>query len=180
MVDKDSSGFSADQLRSWKRDHEAMIAEVRQQGWSSSIDLLRSSHMAPGVAREIIALFEDRRTFWASFDAEFPDRVRMSLDGLRHDLTRLRRDTAAGGPLDVVIVALGETIRRFFDVVERLDLSVLRCDSGDPDWRDFEAALGALRKSVGYQIGALADSYFIPLQGEFARCLPQMAGPENR
>ena len=174
MVDKDIGGFKVDQLLAWKRDHETMIAEVRQHGWSSSIELFRSNQMAPGVARDIINLIEDRRTFWASFDAEFPDRVRISLDNLRHDLTRLRGKCAAGSPLDIVIVALAQTIRHFFDAVERLDLTTLRCDSGDPDWRAFEDALGSLRKSVGYQIAALAESYAIPLQGEFARYLPTM------
>lgn len=179
MVDKDVGGFSVEELRAWKKDHESMIAEVRQHGWSSSIELLRSNQMAPGLAREIIALIEDRRTFWARFDAEFPDRVRMSLEGLRHDLTRLRRDCAAGGPLDVVIVALGQTIRHFFDAVERFDLTTLRCDGGDPDWLAFASALKALRKSVGYQIAVLADSYAIPLQGEFAEYLPQMADADR-
>ncbi|HEY1782653.1 MAG TPA: hypothetical protein VGG79_19855 [Roseiarcus sp.] len=79
MVDKDDSGYSADELRAWKHDHEAMIAEVRQQGWSRSIELLRPGQNSPGLAREIVALMEDRRAFWARFDAEFPDRVRMSL-----------------------------------------------------------------------------------------------------
>lgn len=82
MVDKDSGGFRVEQLRAWKLHHETIIAEVRQHGWSSSIELLRSGQMAPGLAREIIALIEDRRTFWARFDAEFPDRVRMSLEGM--------------------------------------------------------------------------------------------------
>ena len=118
---------------------------------------------------------EDRRAFWARFDAEFPDRVRMSLDGLRHELTRLRRDCAPGSPLDIVIVALAQTIRRFFDAVEKYDLTTLRCDSRNFHWLAFESALGALRKSVGFQIKALADSYSIPLQGEFAAYLPQDA-----
>jgi hypothetical protein len=173
MVDKDDSGYSADELRAWKRDHEAMIAEVRQQGWSRSIELLRSGQNSPGLAREIVALMEDRRAFWARFDAEFPDRVRMSLDGLRHELTRLRRDCAPRSPLDIVIVALAQTIRRFFDAVEQFDLTTLRCDSCNPNWLAFESALRALRKSVGFQIKALADSYSIPLQGEFAAYLPQ-------
>lgn len=124
--------------------------------------------MAPGVAQEIIALIEDRRAFWARFDAEFPDRVRMSLDGLRHDLTRLRRHCGVGSPLDAVIVALSQTIRHFFTVVEKMDLTTLRCNGGDPEWLAFEAALRILRKSIGYQIIALADSYSIPLQGEFS------------
>lgn len=168
MVDKDSSGFTVEQLRAWKYGHEAMIAEVRQQGWSNSIELLRSGRMTPGVAKEIVALIEDRRSFWARFDAEFPDRVRMSLDGLRHDLTRLRRDCAAGSPLDAVIVALTQTIRHFFNEVEQINLTTLRCDGCDPEWLAFEAALRILRKSIGYQVAALADSYSIPLQGEFS------------
>jgi hypothetical protein len=173
MVDKDDGGFSVNELRAWKRDHETMIAEVRQQGWSRSIELLRSGQTAPGLARDIVALIEDRRSFWARFDAEFPDRVRMSLDGLRHDLTRLRSDCAPGSPLDIVIVALAQTIRRFFDAVEQFDLTTLRCDGRDPDWLAFESALRALRKSIGFQIKALADSYSIPLHGEFAAYLPQ-------
>lgn len=65
VVDKDDSGYSADELRAWKHDHEAMIAEVRQRGWSRSIVLLRSGQNSPGLAREIVALMEDRRAFWA-------------------------------------------------------------------------------------------------------------------
>ena len=173
MVDKDDGGFSVDELRAWKRDHETMIAEVRQQGWSRSIELLRSGQTAPGLARDIVALIEDRRAFWARFDAEFPDRVRISLDGLRHDLTSLRRDCAPGSALDIVIVALAQTIRRFFDSVEQFDLTTLRCDSHDPDWLAFESALRSLRKSIAFQINALASSYSIPLQGELAAYLPQ-------
>ena len=122
-----------------------------------------------------VALVEDRRAFWARFDAEFPDRLRLSLDGLRYELTRLRRDCAPGSPLDIVIVALAQTIRRFFDAVEKFDLTTLRRDSRNPDWLAFESALRALRKSVGFQIKALADSYSIPSQGEFAAYLPQGA-----
>lgn len=173
MVDKDDGGFSVEQLRAWKHNHESMIAEVRQQGWSRSIELLRSGQMAPGVARHIIALMEDRRAFWAQFDAEFPDRVRMSLDRLRYELTRLRHDCAPGSPLDVIIVALAQTIRRFFDAVEQFDLTTLKCDGDDPNWLAFESALQTLRKSIGLQIKELADSYSIPLQGEFAAYVPQ-------
>ncbi len=174
IVDKDPDGHSADMLRAWKRNHEAMIAEVRLQGWSASIELLRSSQAQPGLARRIVALFEDRRLFWARFDAEFPDRVRLSLDGLRHELTRLRDECAAGSPIDVVLVALGRTIRHFFDAVERLDLTTLHCDSNDPDWLAFESALRVLRKSIGYQIAALADSYAIAISGELAEEMPRV------
>ncbi|MFK4056862.1 hypothetical protein [Brevundimonas sp. NPDC046655] len=169
IVDKDEAGYPVQTLKTWKHTHDTMIAEIRQKGWAESLELLRAGRLEPDVAEQVVALVEDRRVFWARFDAEFPDRVRQSLDNLRHDLTDLRRQCRAGGPLDVMIVALGQTIRHFFDSVERLDLVMLRCDSGNPDWVDFEQALKALRKSIGIQVVALADAFAIPLQGEFAQ-----------
>lgn len=173
IVDKDHEGYSAEELLVWKRNHEAMIAEVRTQGWAPSIELLRAQRSDPEVAAHVIALFEDRRVFWAAFDAEMPDRVRRSLDGLRRDLTALRGRCVPGSPLDTVIVALGMTIRHFYDTVERFDLDTLRCDSRDPEWCAFEMALRTLRKSIGYQLDSLGRSYGIPLQGEFASFAPQ-------
>jgi len=167
MVDEDHDGFTVDELERWKRNHEAMIAEVRQKGWAESLNLLTASRDHPAVARRVLALFEDRRAFWVAFDAEFPDRVRLSLDGLRHDLANCRQSVMTGSPLDTMIVALSQTIRHFFDAVEDLDLVTLRCDSYDPDWRRFQDALGSLRKSIGFQAKALAEAYDLPLQGEF-------------
>lgn len=172
MVDKDTDGFARETLRSWRTNHEAMIAEVRQKGWSETIELLRSGPAQPALARRIVSIFEDRRVFWASFDAEFPDRVRISLDNLRHQLTGLRSDCTPGSAIDNVIVALARTIRTFFDMVEELDLSTLRCNGDDPQWLAFETGLRALRKSIGFQVAALALSYSISLQGEFAESAP--------
>ena len=176
IVDKDEVGHPPELLEAWKCNHETMIAEVRLQGYSRSLELLRSDRAQPGLAARIVGLFEDRRMFWVRFDAEFPDRVRQSLENLRHDLTRLRAQSAPGSPIDAVIVALGRTIRHFFDAVERFDLTALCCDCHDPDWRAFEQALRALRKSVVYQVGELADAYSIPLNGEFAEQRPHYPG----
>jgi ribosomal protein L37AE/L43A len=173
MVDKDTEGFAPETLHSWRINHEAMIAEIRQKGWSKTIELLRSGPAQPALARRIISIFEDRRVFWASFDVEFPDRVRVSLDNLRHELTKLRSDCMPGSPIENVIVALAKTIRSFFDMVEEFNLSTLRCDGNDPEWLAFETALRTLRKSIGFQIAALADSYSMPLQGEFAGSAPR-------
>jgi hypothetical protein len=173
MVDKDTGGFAPETLRSWRKNHETMIAEIRQKGWSETIELLRSGPAQPALARRIVSIFEDRRVFWASFDAEFPDRVRISLENLRHELTRLRSDCTPGSPIDNIIVALAMTIRSFFDIVEEFDLCTLRCNGNDPEWLAFETALRTLRKSIGFQIAALAESYSMTLQGEFAESSPR-------
>jgi hypothetical protein len=173
IVDKDAVGHGVDLLREWKRTHEAMLSEVRTEGYSRSLELLRSSRAQPAVAQRVLALIEDRRLFWARFDAEFPDRVRTSLDNLRHELTAMRKDCAPGTPMDEVIVALARTIRHFFDEVERFDLVTLRCDSWDHQWRSFEGALRALRKSIAFQVSEMANAYGMPLSGEFAEQVPR-------
>jgi hypothetical protein len=173
LVDKDVTGYSVSELLTWKGNHEAMIAEVRMQGWASSIALLNRRRTDPDLAARVIATFEDRRVFWAAFDVEWPERVRESLTSLRRDLTSLRSNCSPGSPIDIIIAALGKTIRHFFDAVEIYDLRTLRCDSRDPEWRDFEAALLALRKSIMLQVGSLADSCGITIQNELAEYLPQ-------
>lgn len=168
VVDKDHSAHTVEQLHRWKRDHETMIGDVRTKGYSDALELLRAGRREAELAAHTIGLLEDRRTFYAKFDAEFPDRVRMSLDGLRHDLTNLRRGCTAGGPLDVVLVAILMSLREFFDRVEGYDLTTLRASSDNPEWLAFEETLRALRKAVMLEAVDLSRGYGIPLQGEFA------------
>jgi hypothetical protein len=163
IVDKDDSPFPPSLLHRWKSDHEAMIAEVRTNGYAMSLELLQSRRLEPAVARKIVAMLEDRRALWISFDAEFPDRVRHSLDQLRSRLVELRFDLVQGSPMDQVLLALTKTIHMFFNTVETSDLARLRCDSNDPEWRRFSDALATLRKAVGLQILNISNAYDIDL-----------------
>ncbi|HFT5240801.1 TPA: hypothetical protein ACGTP8_004546 [Yersinia enterocolitica] len=106
---------------------------------------------------------EDRRSLWVTFDAEFPERVRQSLDKLRSRFIDIRGGVLDGTPLDGILLSLTKTILKFFDIVEQSDLTKLRCDSGDPEWLQFSDALATLRKSIGMQIANLASAYDIAL-----------------
>lgn len=172
IVDSDESGHTADQLRKWKVDHEAMVSEVRTEGYSRSLTLLQSGRMEPQITKKIIASMEDRRSLWVTFDAEFPDRVRQSLDELRSRFTTIRGDLLDGTPLDGVLLSLTKTILKFFDAVESSDLSTLRCNAGDPEWQQFSDALATLRKAIGLQIANLADAYGIALSEDLQRIAP--------
>lgn len=173
IVDKDDSPHSADLLRQWKTDHESMIAEVRTKGYAESLALLQSQRMAPAIAKRIIAALEDRRALWQAFDAEFPDRVRQSLDQLRGRLVDLRSELPDGSPLDQVLLSLMKTIHVFFDRVESSNLTTLRCDAVNPEWCRFSDALATLRKSVGLQISNLATAYGVALSSDLKGIIPQ-------
>lgn len=172
IVDNDASGYTSDQLRKWKADHESMVSEIRTQGYSRSLALLQSGRMEPQIAKKIIASMEDRRSLWVTFDAEFPDRVRISLDELRSRLTAIRGDLLDGTPLDGILLSLTKTILTFFNAVESSDLSKLRCDGSDPEWLRFSDALATLRKTIGLQIANLADAYGIALSRDLKSIAP--------
>jgi hypothetical protein len=175
IVDKDDTSHGPDLLEQWKRSHEAMIAEVRTKGYAKSLALLQTGYIEPSLAKRVIAFLEDRRVLWTAFDAEFPDRVRRSLDDLRSQLTGMRGGLADGGGMDQILLSLTKTIHVFFDQVEQLDLSRLRCDSRDPEWRQFRDALAALRKSIGLQIYNLATAYDVALSSDLKRIVPIQA-----
>ncbi|MBD8184794.1 hypothetical protein IFU20_01255 [Pseudomonas viridiflava] len=173
MVDNDHSGHSPDELRRWKANHEAMIKEVRTEGYSRSLALLQSGRMEPLMAKKIVASMEDRRSLWVTFDAEFPDHVRQSLDELRTRFTGMRGELLDGTPLDVILLSLTKTILTFFNTVKSVDLRNLRCDSHDPKWRLFNDALSTLRKTIGLQIANIADAYGIALSSDLKHIAPR-------
>lgn len=175
IVDKDDAPYSPALLRQWKADHEAMIAEVRTQGYAASLTLLQSRQVEPALAKKIISALEDRRALWQTFDAEFPDRVRQSLDYLRSRFVDLRSELADGSPLDQILLSLTKTIHVFFDAVESSDLTSLRCNSNDPEWRHFSDALATLRKAIGLQISNLAAAYCVALSADLTSITPKTA-----
>jgi hypothetical protein len=175
IVDKDAAPHSAELLRQWKRNHEAMIAGVRTKGYSQSLALIQTRRAAPALAKQVIAMLEDHRVFWASFDAEFPDRVRHSLDSVRSQLATWRGGLSDGSGLDQILLSLTKTIHVFFNEVEQSDLSTLRCNGNDPEWLQFRDALATLRKSIGFQIGNLAAAYDIALSADLKRITPMPA-----
>ncbi|MFA1025788.1 MULTISPECIES: hypothetical protein [Pseudomonas syringae group] len=175
IIDNDHHGYSADELRRWKADHEAMVTEVRTEGYSRSLALLQANRMEPQIAKKIIASLEDRRSLWVTFDAEFPDRVRQSLDELRSRFFAIRGDLVDGTPLDQILLSLTKTILTFFNTVESIDMRILRCDGGNPDWRQFSDALASLRKAIALQIVNIADAYGIALSSDLKSMAPRKA-----
>ncbi|PXK71376.1 hypothetical protein DMS23_15635 [Klebsiella variicola] len=119
--------------------------------------------MEPRIAKEIVSAMTDRRSLWATFDAEYPDHVRQSLDELRRRFTSIQGNLLDGTALDKILVSLIKTILIFFDAMKAVDLRTLRYSSDNPEWYHFNDALSALRKSIGMQIANLANAYGIAL-----------------
>lgn len=175
IADKDASKYSANELRRWRADHEELIAEVRTKGYAQSLALLQARAVEPHIAKRILNAVEDKRALWELFDAEFPDRVRTSLDRLRGEIVLMRDELPQGSPLDEVLSVMSKTILGFFGKVESLDLSVLRCDANDPKWCCFRDALAALRKSIGFQLWNLGRVYDLKFSQDLQTIMPQVS-----
>lgn len=173
IVDTDHKAHTVGQLQTWKANHEAMIRELRTKGYSHSLALLQAGSREPTFAKKVVGALEDRRALWVSFDAEFPDRVRVSLDILRSRFVEIRGELPEGSPLDAILLALIKTILAFFIQVEQSDLTTLRCDSNDPEWINFADALASLRKSIGLQIANLAAVYELDVSEDLQYMLPK-------
>lgn len=172
IVDKDDAPHSPEELMRWKTNHEAMIREVRTKGYSESLALLQSRRTEPAQAKRIVAVLEDRRVLWASFDAESPERVRQSLDHLRALFVEIRSSLPDASPLDQILLSLTKTIHSFFSAVGSSDLMTLRCNSNDPEWCRFRDSLAVLRKAVGFQISNLANVYGVKLSEDLSLITP--------
>lgn len=173
LVDLDIEGYPVERLLRWKADHEAMMHEIRQMGYSRSLALLQSAKAEPETAKAILDVVQDRRAFWENFDIERPDHVRRSLDRTRLQLTDLKSRIPSGSPMDVFLNTMTKTIRSFFQRMAKIDLQTLKCNSMDPDWAAFADALRALRKAIGMQLLHLVEVYELGVSDEIRSILPQ-------
>ncbi len=176
LVDKDEVRYPAELLLRWRADHELFIAEVCSKGYARSIRLLQAQAVAPGVAKRLFDVLEDKRLFWVRFDADCPGRVLESLGQLRASIVALRVEVV-GTPLDQVLAAFNKTILVFYDRVERYDLRCLSCDERDPAWCEFRDALAELRKSTGFQLAPLVEIYGLQVSAELRGMLPTQPTP---
>lgn len=177
IADNDEDQFTVEGLFRWKADHEAMVDEIRQKGYSQSLALLQHRQAEPQAAKAILDVIQDKRAFWENFDIENPDRVRRSLDRTREELTNIKSRLPTGAPLDTFLETMTRTIRAFFRRMESIDLISLKCSSMDPDWVAFSDALYALRKAVGMQVGHLVDAFSFPISEEIRLILPLALAP---
>lgn len=175
LVDKDEIQYPTALLRQWKADHESMIAEVRVKGYSDSLRLIQARAEEPAAAHRLLALLEDRRVLWVALDAEFPARVRFSLDLLRSQISKLRGELGVQSELYDMLGGLQRIILAFFDRVERFDLDTLLCEAGNDDWSSFRESLAAFRKAFGLQLSTIVSAYNLRVSENLEGMFPASA-----
>jgi len=176
-VDTDAASYTADMLRGWKREHEALILDVSQQGQARSLEMLLAHRRAARDAAKLVALLDNHTALWEVFDIENPERVRQSLDRLRDNLTSRRTDLPPGSPVDAIFLEIIRAIQAFYRGLQHVNLSRLRCDSGDPTWRRFATALGDLRRDVIGRVIALAQAHDVHVSPELVREGQRLSAP---
>lgn len=172
IVDKDMCGYTPATLHSWKLNHETMLHQVRQKGYSQSLALLQTKRQEPQTAKAILDILQDRRAFWESFDAERPSYVLRSLDNTRDRIFQLKAGLPQDCAMNTVLETMNRTILLFFQHLGDIDLTALRCDFRNPEWLTFRDSLHALRKSIGLQVAPLIETYSLSVSKEIELMLP--------
>jgi len=163
VIDGRRSKYAADMLRAWKAEHEGVVRSLASKGYSESIEILRLSRKNPDVVRQFLDLLSDKRALYTTMPEERPPRVLVSLDALRAELIRLRRNLTPQSTLYKQLSMASNTILSFYKSMEKYDLLNLQCDSSDERWRHFVIALQTLRKALYRQVIILSVAYDIPI-----------------
>lgn len=144
---------------------------ARMNGLSTPIGGVSWQPPVPDVtkARQIIAFLEDRRVLYNPYEFEFEDRCIESVIRIRSFLTDQLIDGPPGAELAAIVRAMRAACRKFLEPLEGRPREFGY--SPPMDYR-FNQALGELRASFGYLLGALAAKYGLDVEDELASILP--------
>lgn len=162
LIDKNGgNGYHEAELRKWKRDHELLMKECLEGGKRLIFKFLQQRDDEK-VARKVIHLVEDRGALFESFQQEDGVRVAGSLKELRNSLTALRVEIDPESPLSVIVPSIIQACRHYMNTT-----------SENPDLKELEYSLGAVRKVVGINVGDIQKHYQIQISRELSSIVPE-------
>lgn len=159
LVDQDPSRYSARLLKRWKKDHVEILRGIVGKDLEAALLGLKGHRRYHEEMREFISFLESRRVLYEGFDSEFPPRVLESLNLIRERIVQTRARVNPGSELFLALNRMQEAVNKFLrEIGPSTDLSTLRCDSNDPNWRSFSAELEKLRTGIVILMKVLAGN----------------------
>lgn len=158
-VDDDTSFYTENVLKEWKKNHESVIRNIVGKDLESALLNLRNHKRYHDEIRELISFLESKRVIYEGLDQEFPPRVLESLNTIRERIANTRAKINPDIDLFLVLNKLQEVINKFLNKMElEVNLNTLRCDSSDEKWIFFADELLKLRSGLMIIIKPLADN----------------------
>jgi hypothetical protein len=158
-VDDDPHSYPEDLLHYWKQEHEIVVRRIVGKDLEYALLELRNARRYTSECREVLAFFDSKRIFYEALDADFPARVLESVEIIRQRISDVRGRISPESELFYVLRLLQDSCHEFLRKIgPRTDLNELRCDAGDPDWRNFADELSRFRRQMNLLLRPMSDS----------------------
>lgn len=137
------------------------------------------------VTRQLTTFLEDRRILYLPYDREEIDFAARSILQIRERLSTDLEKLDKTSDLAKTIAAMRAECRKFLNKTQHIDTKDIRYSMrhlsrwDEPDVRDFFAALGFLRATLGFHIAQIAAKYGIDVEAQLVEIFPAMSDDEN-
>ncbi|OAT23525.1 hypothetical protein M977_00434 [Buttiauxella gaviniae ATCC 51604] len=165
LIDKNNGlGYEASELRKWKRDHETLIKDCLEGGKRMIFGMIQGGQLKTElkIAERIVHILEDKGCLYMDYLQEDPTFVADSLKELRVSLSAIRAEVDSISPLSVIIQSIIAACRYYMNNT-----------STNPDIKELNYSLGAVRKIIGLNLNQLLSNYDIPVNDNLSSLLPK-------
>ncbi len=155
VIDDDPGAYPVHVLQGWKDDHRAFVSKLAGKDFDTVHFELYARSRNVAQRHSFLGYIEGKRVFFNALDAEWPDQVATSLVEIRARITEalahLSKDEFARKHME----QMRRSIQKFLSANPHL--ATLRCDGGDPVFRDFCRDLYRLREELLPPVIEIAD-----------------------
>jgi hypothetical protein len=163
-IDNDPKAYPRKTLEDWRKLHTEAIRQIVGKDLESALLDLRGFKQYHAECREFLSFIDGKRVFYEAFDAERPQWVKESLDGIRYFVAHLRARVSQETILFSSLEQVQQVILKFLTNIGRdTDLDTLVFNSNDPKWVHFCRELKSLRSGIIIIVTHLAKSCEYPL-----------------
>jgi hypothetical protein len=161
LIDKnDGIDFSAEELRTWKKEHEAMIRSLIKTN-ASPLAIARKNSDEANAAQRVLDLLDGKGAFYVHHAFEQPEYVIQSLQEARTELSKIIDSLEAGSSLHGTLTQLRAACREYMNNTAQYTHS-----------HEIRIYLDVMRKKVGIIAGSLVHQYGVKIGGDLARIVP--------
>lgn len=165
LIDDDPNAYPVQMLRAWKREHQTFVSKLVGKDFDIVHFELYARSRNVAQRHSFLGYIEGRRIFSDALDVEHPDQVATSLVEVRARIAEssghLSKDDFARKRMQ----QMRKSIQKF--LTANSHLATLRCDGGDPVFRDFCRDLACLREEIIPLVIEIAEDLDYRLSDDF-------------
>lgn len=155
QIDDDPSLYSEAKLRRWKEGHSKFVRQLVGKDFDVVHFELYARSRNVAQCFSFLGFLEGKRVFFEALDVEYPNQVLESLLEVRSRITSALGQMKQEELASKILREVNKRIRLF--LTAHPQLNELKCDGGDPDFRNFCSELQILRADLLPKVVEMAN-----------------------